>query len=56
MSGATLVVAGSSATSLLFQKVSEAMPPCGNRMPHTALAATPIALIGAWIDEGAPND
>jgi hypothetical protein len=53
----TRVVAGSSAKSLLIQKLNP-MPSCGKQMPNgmPALSSTPIALITAWIDSGAPNN
>lgn len=49
------VVAGSSATSLLWEKVSEAPPPCGSRMPlnNTPLTQAEQDLIAAWINAGA---
>jgi hypothetical protein len=52
------VVPGSESQSLLFQKVSEANPPCGSPMPlgGPPLSTAQIALIGAWISAGAPND
>jgi hypothetical protein len=51
------VVAGSSATSLLYLKVA-GNPPCGSRMPRgrTPLSAANIALIKNWIDQGAMNN
>ena len=47
------VVAGSSATSVLYAKVNTTT--CGNRMPSgkAALSAANIATIKAWIDSGA---
>jgi hypothetical protein len=53
----TRVVAGDSAKSLLVQKLNPT-PTCGKQMPNgmPALSSTPIALITAWIDSGAPNN
>jgi hypothetical protein len=54
--GEMLVVAGSSATSLLYKKLTS--PDCGSTMPQNAppLSQASLDLIKAWIDEGAPND
>ncbi len=51
----TRVVAGSSATSLLYNKISEKKPTCGEQMPddNPVLVDASIATIKAWIDEGA---
>jgi hypothetical protein len=53
----TRVVAGNAVKSLLVQKLNPA-PSCGKQMPNgmPALSSTPIALITAWIDSGAPNN
>lgn len=52
----TLVVRGSAATSLLYQKVTS--PPCGSLMPQNAprLPQASIDLLKTWIDEGAPDN
>jgi len=57
-SGETRVVAGNASRSLLFQKVSEANPPCGSQMPFGGppLSSAQMTLIEAWIDAGALND
>ena len=57
-SSETRVVPGDSSHSLLYQKISESKPPCGAQMRHHAqpLAASDVALIRQWIDEGAPNN
>jgi hypothetical protein len=49
------VVAGDSKTSLLYNKITEAKPDCGERMPddNPALTDAAIAVIKAWIDQGA---
>jgi hypothetical protein len=52
------VVKGSASTSLLHEKVSKAMPPCGGQMP---LGGTPISfadmtMIKDWINGGAANN
>lgn len=54
----TLVVPGDSASSLLFQKVSSAMPPIGSTMPLVGgpLPADQSGLIRDWIDQGAMNN
>jgi len=51
----TRVVAGNSAMSLLYNKISVAKPVCGERMPddNPVLVDASIATIKAWIDEGA---
>ena len=56
-SGATRVVAGDPATSLIVNKVEAAMPTCGTHMPPGGnLSATEIAQLKAWIMAGAKND
>ena len=57
-SGEQRVVAGNASQSLLFQKVSEANPPCGSRMPlgGQPLSGTQLTLIENWIKQGAQND
>jgi hypothetical protein len=47
------VVAGDSASSLLYLKLTA--PPCGDKMPQdpAMLAAEKIDLVKQWIDEGA---
>ncbi len=54
----SLVVPGDSSSSLLYLKVSSDSPPVGERMPRSqpALSSSNIALIQAWIDEGAQNN
>lgn len=53
----TRVVAGDSANSILYTKLTTS-PPCGSRMPLSAqpLAADELAAIQTWIDNGAAND
>lgn len=54
---ATIVVAGSAATSLLYEKVATGSPPCGSQMPVGApLSASDQAMIAAWINGGALDD
>jgi hypothetical protein len=49
-----LIVPGNSAMSLLFSKVSSAMPVCGARMPLGGmLSAADQTTIKDWIDDGA---
>lgn len=57
-SGETRVVAGNASQSLLFQKVSEANPPCGSQMPFGGppLSSAQMTLIEEWINAGALND
>jgi hypothetical protein len=57
-SGETRVVAGNASQSLLFQKVSEANPPCGSQMPlgGPPLSSAQMTLIEEWINAGALND
>jgi hypothetical protein len=57
-SGEQRVVAGNASQSLLFQKVSEATPPCGSRMPlgGQPLSGAQLTLIENWINQGAQND
>jgi hypothetical protein len=67
----TRVVPGQPENSILYRKVSEAMPPCGSQMPAnpttlrstgtttfsgTALTADQQMLIYNWILEGAQNN
>ena len=50
------VVPGDAEASLLFQKVTEAMPVCGDRMPldpMMALSDEHVELLRTWIDGGA---
>lgn len=56
--GLTMVVPGNSAQSFLFQKVNEASPSVGDRMPknNDPLSAETIAKIKEWIDDGAKNN
>jgi hypothetical protein len=46
---------GNSAASFLYEKISQPQPTSGDRMPliSNPLSADKIALIKAWIDEGA---
>jgi hypothetical protein len=57
-SGLTRVVAGNASASLMFEKVSEAKPPCGARMPfnETPLTSAQQSEIENWINAGAMND
>lgn len=57
-SGETRVLAGNPSQSLLFQKVSEANPPCGSQMPlgGPPLSSAQVTLIEGWINDGALND
>jgi hypothetical protein len=52
------VVAGSAMTSLLYEKVSEAKPPCGSEMPpeEPALSIAEQTTIENWINGGAKNN
>jgi hypothetical protein len=54
----TRVVAENASQSLLFQKVSEANPPCGSQMPlgGPPLSSAQMTLIEDWINAGALND
>ncbi len=54
--GRSLVVRGSAATSLLYEKVTS--PPCGSLMPQNAppLPQASIDLLKTWIDEGAADN
>lgn len=53
-----LVVKGSAATSLLYEKVSETKPPCGVQMPKgvAPLTTAEQTMIEDWINGGALND
>ena len=55
--GGPVVVAGDAASSPLFDKINP-NPQFGSRMPlgRGALPANDIALIRAWINDGAPNN
>ncbi len=61
-SGLVRVVPGDAAKSLMYQKVSEAKPPCGAQMPFgcpgtfACLDSTEQQTLAAWINGGAPND
>jgi hypothetical protein len=57
-SGETRVVAGNASQSLLFQKISEANPPCGSPMPlgGPPLSSAQTTLIEGWINAGALDD
>jgi hypothetical protein len=56
--GKVYVIAGNAADSLLYQKVSMATPPCGDRMPlgYAALTAAESETVRAWIAGGALNN
>jgi hypothetical protein len=56
--GETRVVPGNASGSLLFQKISEANPPCGVMMPLGGphLPSAQVTLIEDWINTGAQND
>ena len=56
--GETRVVPGDASGSLLFQKISEASPPCGAMMPlgGPPLQSAQVTLIEDWINAGAQND
>jgi hypothetical protein len=56
------VVAGSSATSLLYNKIAGTQD-CGSRMPEasvfgaaTNVSSADLALVKSWIDSGALNN
>lgn len=51
-SSMSLVVPGNPDSSLLYRKLT-ASPPCGSRMPPTALSANEIENVRAWIANGA---
>jgi hypothetical protein len=58
--GGTLVVPGDPASSYLYQKLTNPHPCFGSQMPRSDLFADPLpacvlALIEAWIVEGAPG-
>jgi hypothetical protein len=57
-SGDTRVVPGNASQSLLFEKVSDATPPCGSQMPlgGPPLSSAQVTLIEDWINAGALND
>jgi hypothetical protein len=57
-SGDIRVVPGNASQSLLFEKVSEATPPCGSQMPLGGpfLSSAQVTLIEDWINAGALND
>jgi outer membrane protein assembly factor BamB len=55
--GLTRVVAGDPANSLLVDKVENAMPKCGGRMPPgSSLSAQQLKQLKDWIAAGAKND
>jgi len=53
-----LVVPGKAATSVLYEKVADTNPPCGNQMPINGPYLTPAQLnvIETWINDGAKNN
>ncbi len=56
--GRTLVVAGSAATSLVYQKINWPAP-CGSNMPTAPspqLTATQLKIVRAWINNGGQNN
>jgi hypothetical protein len=57
-SGKTYVVAGKPDASLLYDKLANAKPSCGVRMPASGSTLTDaeIATVGAWITAGALNN
>lgn len=54
----TLVIPGDAANSLLYQMVSQSMPPVGIRMPPLAapLSGQELGLIRDWINQGAEDN
>ena len=57
-SGLTRVIVGSPSTSLLYEKVAESSPPCGQQMPYGGpyLSAADQEKVYNWIADGAPNN
>jgi hypothetical protein len=57
-SGLTRVVPSDPNSSLMYEKVHDAVPPCGAQMPYglPALVADEQALIFDWINAGAQNN
>jgi hypothetical protein len=60
-SGLTRVVAGNASESLMYEKVSEAKPPCGGQMPLGCSASSCLSTsdqqeIQNWINAGAMNN
>jgi len=55
--GKTYVTKGSPEQSLLYDKIANATPACGTRMPPgDTLSAAEIETVRSWIMAGAPND
>jgi hypothetical protein len=55
--GKTYVTKGSPGQSLLYDKLANATPGCGVRMPPgDALSAADLETVRSWIMAGAPND
>jgi hypothetical protein len=59
--GGTLVVPGDPTDSYLYVKLSSPMPCYGSQMPLGEFFAEPlpscvVAMVGRWIEEGAPSD
>lgn len=57
-SGRTYVVPGSPDMSLLYDKLANAVPSCGVRMPASGmpLSAAELATVRSWISAGAHDD
>jgi len=53
-----LVIPGDCEKSLLYNKLSQATPVCGRRMPlsNTTIPQSGLDLLCAWIKAGAKND
>jgi len=56
--GIIYVVAGSAATSFVYQKMVQAVPACGNPMPPPGggMSAANLKIVRAWINNGALNN
>jgi hypothetical protein len=61
--GLTRVVPGNASSSLMYDKIHDASPPCGVQMPYagapyhlTPLTANEQSLIESWINGGAQNN
>jgi hypothetical protein len=56
--GDTRVVPGHASESLIFEKVSEASPPCGSQMPlgGPPVSNAQVTSIETWINAGALDD
>jgi hypothetical protein len=56
--GRIRIIPNNSASSLIYRKLADATPPCGNHMPNSSTfwSSTDLQKLQQWIDAGAQNN